>query len=134
MDIISTTLLKANNMFNLDYIDLSKDEKQRFDNKYTLIHERMPFIRSLSTDINKTINKGLINLIKNNRECFINQIYIDYVENLICNVSGIKFRDRKRSYRNSFILSKDITEASTAIPIPNSIAAIPGRVNVPSIK
>ena len=34
----------------------------------------------------------------------------------------------------SFILSKLITEASTAIPIPSSIAAIPGKVNVPSIK
>ena len=34
----------------------------------------------------------------------------------------------------SFILSKLITEASTAIPIPSSIAAIPGNVKVPSIK
>ena len=34
----------------------------------------------------------------------------------------------------SFILSKEITLASTAIPIPRSIAAIPGRVNTPSIK
>ena len=34
----------------------------------------------------------------------------------------------------SFILSKLITDASTAIPIPRSIAAIPGNVSVPSIK
>ena len=37
-------------------------------------------------------------------------------------------------FKCSFILSKLITLASTAIPIPSSIAAIPGRVNTPSIK
>lgn len=34
----------------------------------------------------------------------------------------------------SFILSKLITEASTAIPIPKSMAAIPGRVKTPPIR
>ena len=36
--------------------------------------------------------------------------------------------------RFSFILSKQITLASTAIPIPNNIAAIPGRVKTPFIR
>jgi len=34
----------------------------------------------------------------------------------------------------SFILSKVIIDASTAIPIPNNMAAIPGNVNVPCIR
>ena len=36
--------------------------------------------------------------------------------------------------RFSFILSKHITLASTAIPIPSNIAAIPGKVNTPLIR
>ena len=36
--------------------------------------------------------------------------------------------------RFSLILSKQMTLASTAIPIPRSIAAIPGKVNTPLIR
>ena len=107
MNIMDSKLIKFTYINNPKFIELTNEEKERFEFRYHLIHERMPFIRNLSIYINKVINIGLINLIKENREGFINQLYVDFVENLIINVSGHRLRDRKSSYRDGFIFSNE---------------------------
>ena len=101
------SLLKINYINNSKFRELSKDEKDRFIYKHNIIHERLPFIRNVSFSINNIINNGLINLIHENREDFINQMYMDFVENLIISVGGTKYRYRKLSYKRSFMFNNE---------------------------
>ena len=107
MNIYDTKLIKLSYFNNSKFIELTNEEKERFAFKYHLVHERMPFKRNLSIKINNIINDGLITLIKENREGFINQLYVDFIENLVINMSGFRFRNRELSYHDSFIFKDE---------------------------
>ena len=104
---IDNKLIKISYINNSKFKELSEDKKEIFINKFNLIHNRMPLKSNLSISINKTINNGLINLINDNRECFINQIYIDFIENIITNYGGYKFRNLKHNYEKGFIFNNE---------------------------
>lgn len=107
MSIYNSNLLKLIYINNPKFIELTKEQKDRFIYRYTIVHSRMPFSRNLSIDINKSINEGIINLVKDNRDCLTNQLYIDFVENLIVNMSGFKYRYRKLSYKDAFTFNSE---------------------------
>ena len=102
MSIYDNKLIKLTYINNPKFMELTKEQKDRFIYRYTIVHSRMPFLRNFSIDINKSINEGIINLVKNNRDCLINQLYIDFIENLIINMSGFKYRYRRLSYKDAF--------------------------------
>ena len=85
MSIYDNKLIKLTYINNPKFKELTKEQKDRFIYRYTIVHSRIPFLRNLSISINKAINEGIINLVKNNRDCLINQLYIDFIENLIIN-------------------------------------------------
>ncbi len=104
---LNGSIIRINYLNNQKFIELSQDEKNRFETKFNIIHDRIPFLRNMSFDINKIINTGLINLVKDKRENFINQIYMDFVENLVINFGGQLIRDRKHSYNEAFIFNNE---------------------------
>lgn len=107
------SILKITYINNPEFRKLTSEEKDRFIYKHNIIHERIPFRRNISVNINNSINNGLINLIHENREDFINQMYMDYVENIVVNVGGTKYRYSKHSYEKSFNFNSEDDYFST---------------------
>lgn len=98
----------VNNVIKLSYIntpkfkELTSDEKERFENKFTIIHDNLPVNRNLSLSLNKIINDGLYKLVKENKESFINGFYTKFVDQLIIRIGAVKMKNHEYSYSQAF--------------------------------
>ena len=98
----------VNNVIKLSYLntpkfkELTSEEKDRFEYRFDIIHSNLPVNRNLSPSLNKIINNGLFNLIKDNREGFISGLYARFVDQLVIKMGTKKMLYRKSSYNSAY--------------------------------
>ena len=98
----------VNNVIKLSYLntpkfkELTSEEKDRFEYRFDIIHSNLPVNRNLSPSLNKIINNGLFNLIKDNREGFISGLYARFVDQLVIKMGTTKMLYRKSSYNSAY--------------------------------
>ncbi len=62
--------------------ELSEREKRLFKKEYSFIKKNLPLRKRFSSKINNIIVTGLIKLVKNNSGYYINNIYLDFVDEI----------------------------------------------------
>lgn len=86
--------------------DLTEEQKDLFNKEYSFIMKKLPLKRRFNTIIKKIITEGLIKRVKDNSGIYINNIYIEFIEDLINTPHCINGETIKRSpelvYQNYF--------------------------------
>lgn len=97
-----------NNVLRITYINkkafkaLTIAEKDRFTEKFDIIHNYLPFIRNFNPKLNNIINNSLINLVKNNRESFICELYVKFADQMVSKSHDQWIRDRGYTYKSAY--------------------------------
>lgn len=88
MNNIEKALIKVKFINNEKFLELSKDEKELFYDKYKLLYDNLPVIDLLSTKKRKVINNGLMDSIINKNSSYINKYYVSYFNKILDTPTG----------------------------------------------
>ena len=85
---IEKAIIKVKFINNDKFMELDKDEKELFYDKYKLVYNHLPVIDLLSIKTRKIINNGLMDSIINKNSSYINYYYVSYFNKILDTPTG----------------------------------------------